>query len=195
MQDVWRLFAAIELPQDVRERIAQVSQRLAAAGWRAKWVNPQGTHLTLKFYGNVPVDNIPVLRETLRPIVALGRPFELSAEGAGVFPNPRRPRVVWLGVGGDLESLGRLQRDIERASAEIGYEPEQRAFNPHLTVARIRPEDLSTVNGVEQRLAEIAALPPLPLPVERVALFRSELRRSGAVYTVVEEFPLGGETE
>lgn len=192
MQDVWRLFAAIEIPPEVRDRVAAVRDRLRDAGWRAKWVTPEGTHLTLKFYGNVPVDDIPALRAALRPAVATARPFTIEAAGAGAFPNPRRPRVLWLGVAGDVRRLGALQRSVEQASAAQGYPPEERAFHPHLTVARVRPEDLGSLRDLERRLAEIAALPPLPIPVDRVTLFRSELRRTGAVYTVVDEFPLGG---
>lgn len=193
MQDVWRLFAAIEIPPEVRDRVAAVRDRLRDVGWRAKWVNPEGTHLTLKFYGNVPVDAIPALAGALRPAVAKSAPFTIEAAGAGAFPNPRRPRVLWLGVDGEeVRRLAALQQAVERASATQGYPPEERAFHPHLTLARVRREDLGTVRDAERRLAEIGALPPLPIPVERVTLFRSELRRTGAIYTVVDEFPLGG---
>ncbi|MDI3339016.1 MAG: RNA 2',3'-cyclic phosphodiesterase [Sphaerobacter sp.] len=192
MQDVWRLFAAIEIPPEVRERIAAVTEHLRASGWRAKWVNPEGSHLTLKFFGYVPVDTIPALRDALRPAVAPATSFVIETAGAGAFPTPRRPRVLWLGVGGDVARLTALQQAVERASAAQGYPPEERAFHPHLTLARVRPEDLPSLAGLERRLRELAALPPLPIPVERVTLFRSELRRTGAIYTVVDEFALDG---
>ncbi len=192
MQDVWRLFAAIELSEPVRERVAQVAQTLARAGWRATWVDSQGSHLTLKFYGNVARDRIPALSQALRRAASGSEPFMLQVAGAGVFPNPRRPRVLWLGLDADLDALARLQREVERLSADLGYLPEERDYHPHVTVARIRPEDLGTITEVERHLAEIAELPPLPCPVERVTLFRSQLRRGGAVYSVVEQFPLKG---
>lgn len=192
MDEVWRLFAAIELSTEIRDRIAAVIARLRAAGWRARWVNPEGSHLTLKFYGDVPAGQIPALRAALREAIILSARFTLQTDGAGVFPGPRRPRVIWLGVNGDVDRLSRVQGEIERASEPLGYPPEERAFHPHLTVARIRPEDLATVTGLERRLAEVGALPALSLPVDHVTLFRSELRRAGAIYTAVEEFPLNG---
>jgi 2'-5' RNA ligase len=193
MSDVWRLFAAIEVPQDVRERVGQAGRLLADAGWRAKWVTPDRTHLTLKFYGNVELERLDVLQQALREAIERESAFTLQAAGAGVFPNPRRPRVLWLGLGGhELQFLNRLQAGIDQASADLGFPPEERAFHPHLTVARIKPEDLSTITGVERRLAELSAFPALPVPVERVTLFRSELRRSGPIYTRLEEFPLNG---
>jgi 2'-5' RNA ligase len=191
MSDVWRLFAAIEVPQAVQGRIAQAVTLLAEAGWQAKWVNPLGTHLTLKFYGDVEVPRLPVLKQALQAAAEPVATFRVEAEGAGVFPSPRRPRVLWLGVGGgDLQTLNRLQAAVDRHSADIGFPAESRAYHPHLTVARFRPEDLVTLADVESRLADLAALPGLPIPVERVTLFRSELRRSGAIYTPLAQFPL-----
>lgn len=193
MQDVWRLFAAIELPDEVRERVAEVAARLRTAGWRARWANPAGVHLTLKFYGNVPRDRIDGLRTSLRSAVVPVAPFSVQARGAGVFPGLRRPRVLWLGVDGQLDRLKALQRVVEDASAAEGFAPEERAFNPHLTVARFQPEDLASLDDLDRRLREIAALPGLDVPVANVTLFRSELRRTGAVYTPIEAFPLRGE--
>jgi len=193
MQDVWRLFAAIEIPPEVRDRVAAVRDRLRDAGWRAKWVNPEGTHLTLKFYGNVPVDDIPALREALRPAVATSRPFTIEAAGAGAFPNPRRPTGAVARCCRRCPSAGRAAAVRRAGQRGAGVSPRRSArFHPHLTLARVRPEDLGSLRDVERRLAEIGALPPLPIPVDRVTLFRSELRRTGAVYTVVDEFPLGG---
>lgn len=193
MGDVWRLFAAIEVPQDVRDRVGQAGRLLADAGWRAKWVSPDRTHLTLKFYGNVELERLDALKQALRGAVNPEAAFTLEAAGAGVFPNPRRPRVLWIGLGGQgLQLLTRLQSGIDRVCADLGFPPEERAFHPHLTVARIRPEARSTLTGVEHRLAELAALPALPVPVDQVTLFRSELRRTGPVYTALEEFPLNG---
>jgi 2'-5' RNA ligase len=191
MSEVWRLFAAIEVPEAVQDRIARAAALLAEAGWRAKWVNPLGTHLTLKFYGEVDVARLPALKQALQCAAAPVAAFQVEAKGAGMFPNPRRPRVLWLGVqGGGLSTLTRLQTAVEHVSADIGFSPEVRAYHPHLTVARFRPEDLSTLTDVERRLIELAELPRLPIPVEQVTLFRSELRRGGAVYTPLAQSSL-----
>jgi 2'-5' RNA ligase len=193
MSDVWRLFAAIEVPQAVRDRIGQTARLLADAHWHAKWVNPDNTHLTLKFYGIVERERLDVLEQALRGAVELEAAFKLQVSGAGVFPNPRRPRVLWLGLGGrGLQPLSRLQSEIDRVSADLEFPPEEREYHPHLTVARFRPEDLTTLSGVERRLAELSALPALSILVDRVTLFRSELRRTGPIYTPLEVFPLNG---
>ena len=191
--EVWRLFAAVELPLAVRERLADVIRQLRGAGWHAKWVNPEATHLTLKFYGNVPLAGIPALGDALRTAVVSAGPIRVAAHGAGAFPNVRRPRVLWVGVEGDVAALQRLQGAIERASAKLGFPPEDRAFSPHLTVARIRPEDLGSLTRVPERLGEVGALPELPIPVAEVTLFRSRLGRTGATYSVVDQFPLDGD--
>ena len=193
MSDVWRLFAAIEVPQDVRDRIGQTARLLTDAGWRAKWVSPDNTHLTLKFYGSVERERLDVLKQALRGAVEPEAAFKLQASGAGVFPNPRRPRVLLLGLDGrGLQSLSRLQSEIDRVSAALGFPLEERTYHPHLTVARFRPEDFTTLSGVERRLAELSALPALSILVDRVTLFRSELRRTGPIYTPLEVFPLNG---
>lgn len=192
--EVWRLFAAVELPDPVRERLARVIRSFRDAGWRAKWVNPEVSHLTLKFYGSVPTSGIPALADALRPVIAARAPFRVEARGCGAFPGPSRPRVLWVGVAGDVAALQQLQGTVERVSATLGFPAEERAFHPHLTVARVQPEELPTLARLPERLAEVDALPGLPIEVQGVTLMRSQLGRGGAVYSVVDRFPLSGET-
>jgi 2'-5' RNA ligase len=94
---------------------------------------------------------------------------------------------------GDVAALLRLQQAVERASAALGFPPEERAFRPHLTLGRVAPEDLGSLTRIPEHLAEVAAQPALPMPVDRVTLFRSLLSRAGTVYSLVETFPLGGD--
>mgnify|MGYP001070820591 CR=1 FL=1 len=190
MDEQWRLFAAIALPETVRERIEQEIEFLRRLGWRAKWVNPTGSHLTVKFYGEVPPSAVPRLREVLRTGLEATPAFAVETVGAGVFPHPARPRVLWLGVGGSLDELASLQRRIEQLSRELGFPTEQRPFHPHLTLARFQPGNVPSVGSLSRQLERLAALPPLRIPVQTVTLFRSELRRAGAVYTVVDTFEL-----
>ncbi len=190
MDEQWRLFAAIELPEPVRERIGQEIERLRRLGWQAKWVSPQGSHLTVKFYGSVPLPALPRLQEALRAELARMSAFSIETAGAGVFPHLARPRVLWLGVDGELEALASLHQRVEGVSLELGFPAEERPFHPHLTLARFRPEDLPSLRGLSRQLERLAALPPLPIPVQALTLYRSELRRTGAVYTVVDRFEL-----
>lgn len=192
--DSWRLFVAVDLPSHVRDRLAEAIERLRGAGWRARWVRPEGSHLTLKFYGSVLTGSVPSLEDALRQAVVGVPPFDVEAAGAGAFPNARRPRVLWIGVGGNLPALARLQDAVERASAALGFPPEERAFQPHLTIGRVSPEDLPAMTRIPERLAQLAELPPVPIPVDGVTLYRSQLSRGGAVYTALRRFPLDGGT-
>ena len=95
-------------------------------------------HLTLKFFGNVPDDEIDTLALAAREVAQTEEPFQLKATMAGAFPSPKAPRVVWLGLGGDVVPLTRLFHHLEKAFATLGYPPEGRAFNPHLTLGRVK---------------------------------------------------------
>lgn len=194
MSDAWRLFIAIDIPPEARVRIATVGQELRGAGWRGRWANPNGTHLTLKFYGDVPVDQIDSLRQLLSARLTLYPSVSLRVQGAGVFPKRGPVRVLWLGIAGEMDALGELQGEVERLSQELGYPAEHRPFAPHLTVARFRPEDAGTLSGLDAQLKRIGGLVPLPFPVSGVTLFRSKLRPSGAFYTPLAKFALKGES-
>lgn len=186
--DVWRLFVAVDLPDDVKLRLQHVRQRLESAGWQARWTRPDTMHLTLRFFGNQPVASIDLLKDCLRSALHGVAAFRLGTGSMGAFPDVRRPRVVWLGVDDRSGTLARTASDIEQASRELGIEPEERPFSPHLTVARVRPEDRMSISSVEQHFEALDRLPRLQIEVDHATLYRSELRRGGSIYTVVERF-------
>lgn len=189
--EVWRLFVAIDVPDKVKQRALEMRRALEADGWRARWVRPEALHLSLRFYGNQPVDSVPGLIDRLRLAIHEARPFDLSISGAGMFPNARRPRVIWLGVEDRSNTMMRLAADIERESRAYGIEPETRPFRAHVTLARVRPEEIATIRDVERLFAGFERLLPIRFEVDHAALIRSDLRREGPVYTVVERFDLG----
>lgn len=134
-----RLFAALTLPEALVDRLISV-QRILDDRWPARsvrWVRREQLHLTMRFYGNVPPEQTPALTEALRAACVETRPLSLALAGLGAFPNPRRPRVLWVGVTGDLESLERLEQRIQSATAAFGDHRETRPFQPHLTLGRI----------------------------------------------------------
>lgn len=136
-----RLFVALDLPAGAKAALAascKELQGLLPAGMR--WVNPAGIHLTLKFLGAVEAGRVDALLAALRSAAAAGDqpPFPLHLDGLGVFPNRREPRVIWAGVGGDLDRLAKMQRRVEQAMARLGFPEESRAFRPHLTLGRVR---------------------------------------------------------
>jgi RNA 2',3'-cyclic 3'-phosphodiesterase len=184
-----RAFLAIELPDSLRSGLAQVQEELKRSRADVRWVAPGNIHLTLKFFGNVPDDEIETLAAAARQVAAESAPLQLQVTLAGAFPSLNAPRVVWLGLGGDLVPLTQLFYRLEKAYATLGHPPEGRAFNPHLTLGRVK----SPAN--RERLARLLAkLPPLnwpPFEVKELILFQSVLSPQGSKYTALKVIPLG----
>ena len=180
-----RAFIAVELSPEVKESLRRLQGRLKP-GSRApvRWVDPESIHLTLKFLGDVspglPGRIAGVLEEAVRGV----RPFPVELKGLGVFPNPRRVQIVWVGLAGEVEKLGVLQKRIETGLVPLGFAAEGRPFMPHLTLGRVRDqaspserEDLGRL--VTAAPAEIDG----KLTVDAVHLIRSQLTPAGPIYT------------
>jgi 2'-5' RNA ligase len=184
-----RAFLAVELPDALRPGLAQIQAELKRSRADVRWVAVSNIHLTLKFFGNVPDDEIDTLALAAREAAAETPPLPLQATGAGAFPSPNAPRVVWLGLGGDIVPMTQLFYRLEKAFAALGYPPEGRAFNPHLTLGRVK----SPAN--RERLAKLLAkMPPLdwpPFEVKELILFQSVLSPQGSKYTPLKVIPLG----
>jgi 2'-5' RNA ligase len=193
MAEMWRLFVAIELSEDVLSQIAATQAYLAqrAPAGAARWVKPGGIHLTLKFLGDVSVTKRGSLEKALAQAVQGHAPFTLAAGGLGCFPNVKRPRVVWMGIHEDLNPLHALRDAVESRVAPLGYPTEERAFSPHLTLGRARretsPSDLQTLGEL---IANAPSSDRHAWTVTGVSLIRSELTASGAVYTSLFHAPL-----
>ena len=134
-----RVFVALLIPGESRAVLSGTIGRLQTqVPTGVKWVDPQGIHLTLKFFGNInSAWKEPVL-EAMGDVGRQAAPFDLALSSLGVFPNERQPRVLWSGVNGDMEALGGLQEEVEQAMLALGFRREKRRFNPHLTIGRVR---------------------------------------------------------
>ena len=184
-----RSFFAISLPETWSRELARLQDRLKKTRADVKWVRPESVHLTLKFLGHVPEQTLTELSQAALNLVARHAAPTLRLEGAGVFPNRGRPRVVWLGLNGHLDRLSILQKDLETVAAQYGFEPENRPFRPHLTLGRVR--------SGQGRLDLLEALDKIqPSPFEftarEVVLFKSDLKPAGAIYTALKKLPLAG---
>jgi 2'-5' RNA ligase len=183
-----RTFIAIEIPNEVKQQMAEVQAGLKKADIDASWPRPEGIHLTLKFLGEVPETKIDDIRNALALAVEGMSTFQLEIAGAGAFPNARNARVVWIGVSSEIEKLNRLQAAVEEALVRIGMEREDRPFKPHLTLARIK-----YVRSRERLLAALEQVKDVRLQgfeVKAVSLMKSELKRSGAEYTEIARIEL-----
>ena len=166
-------------------------QEAAPAG-SVRWVRPEAMHLTVKFYGDVAAEAVDALADGLARAAATSRPLDLTLEGLGVFPNPRRPQVIWAGLGGEVASLQALAAEVERISTALGYAPESRAFKPHLTLGRVggslKPADQARLlAGLAARQRDTFGL----FRAGELSLVRSDLRPNGSVYTTLYSAALG----
>jgi len=176
-----RLFIAIEIPDEVKKELTATQQLLKGSGIEASWPRPEGIHLTLKFLGETPESRIPDIMKGIREAAKETGPFRLEVRGVGTFPNPKNARVAWVGLSGDVEKLSRIQASVEEAITGIGFERDERAFTPHLTLGRvkyIRSRDQWLKTLEEVRDASLSGF-----DVTAVSLMKSELKPSGAVYT------------
>ncbi|HUX88871.1 MAG TPA: RNA 2',3'-cyclic phosphodiesterase [Chloroflexota bacterium] len=189
-----RAFIAIESPAEVREWCGQAmrraQQRLGAASHDVCWVNPDGLHVTLKFLGTVPTTLVPELTTCLECALASQPPFQLSIGRLGVFPSQRSPRVLWLAIGGDLAELNACQARVEAATNPLGFPPEKRPYQPHLTFGQVRetaaPEALAAIGSLA---ASWPTDQVISFPVDAASLMQSHLGRSGARYSRLAELP------
>ncbi len=181
-----RTFLAIELPQKIIEELKAEQLRWKANGPRAKWVRPENMHLTLKFLGEIPRKRVDQVIEVARECCSRHRSFVLNISGKGAFPNLRRPRVLWVGVHGDLEAVKDLHSDLESGLQDIGFPAEDRNFSPHITVARLKGSVPSTALG--NFLKGNISLGPIH--VNEIIVFQSKLSSSGPTYIPLARIPL-----
>ena len=149
-----------------------------------RWARPEGVHLTLKFLGNVSNDAIPTIESGMQRVAEGICPFTVRVQGAGCFPSSRRPRVLWLGLQGELELLLTAQSRLEDSLEVLGVDRETRTFRPHLTLGRVSgglPEGWS--EKLKETLQIVGAMGPCDLPVDGLSLMESVLGKEGAVYT------------
>ena len=186
-----RSFVAIELEAAVHIGLAQFQQRLKErVELPVRWVRPEGIHLTLKFLGDVDAGAMRRIEEALAGATVTVRPFSISLGNVGGFPSLKRPRVLWVGLAGELDALVELQRRVETEMKAVGFPAEGRGFQPHLTLGRVRQEG-PPKGGLDASRLEGLETPPGPEQiVERVSLMRSDLKPAGAVYTRLAAFPL-----
>jgi 2'-5' RNA ligase len=188
--DLIRTFIAVDLSDDVKRQLDAIQDllrsRLARAGIDrgVRWTQPDGIHLTFKFLGDTPADQLPEISQHLETALAgVGAPG-LALAGLGVFPDPRAPRVLWVGLDGDTPALLALQRRVEAAISPLGFPAEARPFSPHLTLARVAEyvgrDERGRIGAAVQttRLAEGA-----PFIAGTLSVIRSDLLPGGAVYT------------
>lgn len=187
-----RLFVGVELCEDARraaELTANALRKRLGDLVTARWVPPEHLHITVRFIGQVDDDRAPALMETLGAPIAVP-PFEVQLDGAGVFPPSGPPRVIWLGLAEGTQSLAAVHAELNQRLAAFGYEPEQRPFSAHLTLARVKEVRQGASTEVRRTVANFTP-PPARCAVAHATLFRSHVSPAGSRYEVVARTQLG----
>jgi 2'-5' RNA ligase len=194
MAETIRTFIALELGPALVDAVRGLQDRLRRLlpSDPVRWSRPDQLHLTLKFLGQVAETQLEDVRVALARACQGVGPFELRLEGVGCFPDARRPRIVWVGLGGDVETLKTLQQQILQHTVDLGDHKEERPFHPHLTIGRIRLERAREARALTEKLPGLEGGSLGPWPVERVVLMRSHLAPQGASYAELAGLPLGG---
>ena len=185
----WRVFCAIELPHEVREKVLAPSTRLRKAlpEAHASWSKVDNIHLTLKFLGDIPESQVENLSTAAANASRGLDSFPIRVKGSGVFPTRGQPRVLWIGIEDLQGKLAELYRRLEGECARAGFHKEPRPFHPHLTLARLRkPASARALADAHLQME----FEPLELTVSELLVIRSELSSAGSKYTTITRRPL-----
>ena len=183
-----RTFLAVPVPRDVSSKKNMLYSTLENVDGDINWVKNAQLHLTMKFLGHTPESAIIDVIDHVEKITPNMNPFDLKIEETGCFPVPTRPRILWLGLKGNLDLLKSMVESIENVLEPLGFPKESRDILPHITLARIKYPQKHTPN-VDPFLK--SSYDPIDFPVDRMQFFSSELLPFGAVHTILKTFPLG----
>ena len=184
-----RAFMAFTPPAQVAAEIKTLQQALGRHRLNIKWVVPENIHLTLKFLGDITPDEIDAARQAAaQTTTALYSPLSVTLRGIGVFPNYKRPRVIWTGLSGETAPLFEFQKNLDTNLENAGFKKESRPFKAHLTIGRIKSAmDGKTLGAALENFLDFQSK---PFYLETFILYKSVLSPQGPTYTRLAEFPL-----
>ncbi len=185
-----RAFVAVELPAEVRSRLAALNRQLAESQADVKWVEAQNLHVTMRFLGEMSEKPLEEVRRRLEAIGRAAPVCEAQLSQPGAFPSIRSPRVIWMGLGAGAKALARIAARIDKELRSLGIAPEARAFVAHVTLGRVRSS--RRLDQLSRRLTEASWSPPGPFVVDHVTLFESRLSSAGPAYVPLARLPLTG---
>ena len=183
-----RAFIAMTPPTTLQHTVAEVREAFQSLNLPWRWVTPEQIHLTLKFLGNVPAEQVAMIAQAMAHTVQGQTAFPLRARALGCFPQPARPRVLWVGLDDPSQALGRLNERLTVALTPLGFPPEDRPLHPHLTLARVQ-----NVRRSGQLLPMLQTYQNRDFGeflVTQVHLMQSQLQRGGALHTILRSVTL-----
>lgn len=183
-----RLFIALDIPGEIRKRLTEYMERVRSYAGDARWARVEGLHVTLKFIGEVKDPRPEEIKQALNSVKA--PEFEVTFGNIGFFPTPKSPRVFWVGVQSG-EELVHLASTIDQVTAKLGIAREERAFSPHLTLARAGTRDPQSLKGLTPLLTAEAAPQFGTMTAREFWLYQSQTGPGGSKYTRLQRYPLG----
>lgn len=183
-----RSFIAIDFPAETRTALEDIQRELKRCGAGVRWVKPGSIHLTLKFLGNIHPTQVEDIALAVTEEIRDHPPITLRAAGLGAFPGRRKPRVIWIGMEGEVQRLTRIQARVENALEPLGFVREKRPFQPHLTIGRVK--DRRRLQALIDAMATLDMEPFNSFDADEIILYKSDLRPTGAIYTKLHRMPL-----
>ena len=183
-----RSFIAIDFPEETRKALEDVQKELKQCGAGVRWVKPSSIHLTLKFLGNIQAAQVEDIALAVAQEIRNQPPITLRPAGLGAFPSRRKPRVIWIGMEGEVQRLTRIQARVENALEPLGFVREKRPFQPHLTIGRVK--DRRRLQALIDAMVTLDMPPFNSFDADEIILYKSDLRPTGAIYTKLHRMPL-----
>lgn len=185
-----RTFIAVDIGKSIRDQAVALQETLAVSATNVKWVEPENLHVTLLFLGEVDNRQIPAVCRAVSKVTAELPAFSMTVEQVGCFPNPRRPRVLWIGIGEGTQELVKLHDALELPLLELGcYRREERQYTPHITLGRVKTE--GPADRLAASLQSHAGWRGGRIHVADLRVMSSELTPQGPLYTVLSRAKLG----
>jgi 2'-5' RNA ligase len=186
-----RSFLAFEMPVKIREIVSRTSKEMKKLPLDVRWIRLDNIHITVVFMGDISEDDLMPIGEVVSKICKQYGPFNVTLTGSGIFGSLRNPRVLWIGLDGDLTKMSYFRNSLQKNLKPFGIKEEKRRFKPHLTLGRFRKGTGSIVD-MDELLSEYQNITSPTCTVEELILFRSELKPGGAIYSRLEAWPLTG---
>jgi len=181
-----RVFLAIEINKKLLEKISDVQKQFMECEAPVKYVETENLHCTLKFFGEIDDNKLDKIVDAIEAKIKNHQPFKINIKKTGVFPNERYIKVLWLGME-DIEPFSNLQKDLDEDFVKIGFKKE-RSYVPHLTIGRVK--GAKNKAALLSKLEELGNIEIGEMDIDKIVLKKSELTRSGPIYTTLKEFDL-----
>lgn len=187
-----RVFIAVNLPAEAKKELENLTSKLQKFHWPVRWEKQEKIHITLIFLGELQQSKLAKLQSSVEKACLGVKPFEISLKGLGAFPDFVRPRIVWVGLKGDLKSLAALEKGIEKELKNTGTWFDKKPFVPHMTIGRVkRGISRGALLDLGKKIAKLRKIDfRSKILVESVEIMKSDLFPEGSVYTKLAEIKI-----